>query len=150
MSPGGRLPSEAEWEYAATGPTHRKYPWGDSPEPSCEDDTAVFNEAGSDAGYGCSGGGTWPVGSKTGGASWCGALDMSGNVYEWCQDWYNQSYESAPSDGSAWLEPAKTSHVARGGGFYNGAQDIRTARRPAILHDWRSANAGVRCVRDGE
>ena len=77
---GMRLPSEAEWEYAAKGPVHRKYPWGDGPEPTCANGTANFDENNNAAG--CTGTGTLAVGSKPAGASWSGALDMSGNVWE--------------------------------------------------------------------
>ena len=70
---GGRLPSEAEWEYAARGPNSPVYPWGN------EFDASRCNLVESK--------GLQPVGSYPGGASWVGALDLAGNVMEWVQDW---------------------------------------------------------------
>jgi formylglycine-generating enzyme required for sulfatase activity len=76
------LPSEAQWEYAARGPEASVYPWGD-----IWDATKCCNidNLGPD-------GSTFPVGSFPAGASWCGALDMAGNVWEWCADWWNGTY----------------------------------------------------------
>ena len=148
VTPGGRLPSESEWEYAATGPVHLKYPWGDSPEPMCSNDTAVFNEDGVTEGYGCSQGGTWSVGSKSAGASWCGALDMSGNLWEWCEDWWHGDYNGAPDGGSAWLDPTGSSRVIRGSAFNNDeAVDMRSAERHSHQPSTRRAYLGARCLR---
>jgi formylglycine-generating enzyme required for sulfatase activity/subtilisin-like proprotein convertase family protein len=131
---GGRRPSEAEWEYAAKGPVHRLYPWGDEPA-SC--DRAVYS--------GC--GGVQPVGSKPAGASWCGALDMAGNLWEWVADWYHSDYNGAPTDGSAWVDPPGSSRVLRGGSFGTFASGLRSAGRYYYSPTSRGASIGARCFR---
>jgi formylglycine-generating enzyme required for sulfatase activity len=75
---GGRLPTEAEWEYAARGPRSSLYPWGD------EWDAARCNILASL--------GPVPAGSFPAGASWIGAEDMAGNAMEWVQDWLDVEY----------------------------------------------------------
>ncbi len=93
---GGRLPTEAEWEYAARGPQSLAYPWGN------EFEADRCNLVGSM--------GLKPVGSTSGGASWVGALDMAGNVMEWVQDWLGNYAEgkvvdpTGPESGSVKVE----------------------------------------------
>ena len=157
VAPGGRLPSEAEWEYAASGPTHRKFPWGDEPEPDCALDLAIFDQGKTGLPWGCvecnvlGCSGTSPVGTAVAGASWSGALDMAGNVVEWCEDAakWSLGYEGAPSDGSAWIaieNPAD--RMARGGWFSASTNVLRSASRqhlPSLLLGY--SIAGGRCVR---
>lgn len=76
---GGRLPTEAEWEFAARGPESHVFPWGD------EWDAALANVVDSTD--------LTPVGAYPDGASWVGALDMAGNAMEWVQDWLD-NYDS--------------------------------------------------------
>ena len=108
---GARLPSESEWEYAATsGGKNQKYPWGND-EPTC--DKAVMNGNG---GLGCGKSSTLPVCSKTAGNTEQGLCDMTGNVWQWVQDKYQDSYKGAPFDGSA-FNAGFYYRVLRGGSF---------------------------------
>jgi len=142
---GGRLPTEAEWEYAArSGGRDWKYPWGNE-NATC--DRAVMD----DGGNGCGRGSTWPVCSKPKGNTTHGLCDMAGNVWEWVQDWYHDSYNGAPTDGSAWEKPTGSNRVRRGGSWGNFAWGVRAAYRyvgdPRVRHDVRVGFRLARSVR---
>jgi iron(II)-dependent oxidoreductase len=131
---GGRLPSESEWEYAATsGGKNQKYPWGNQ-EPTGE--LTVFNTTS-----------TRPVCSKPKGNTAQGLCDMSGNVWQWVQDKYQDSYKGAPVDGSA-VEGAGSVRVVRGGSFgYLGASYRRADVRGNFDPGRRTVYVGFRLVR---
>lgn len=139
---GGRLPSEAEWAYAARSEgKDRVYPWGDE-KATCE--RAVMN----DGLPGCGRGQTWPVCSKPKGNTDQGLCDMAGNTWEWVQDWYHPSYTGAPSDGSAWEVPPTEARVYRGGGaWYATAEFLRTTIRESFNPSFRGYYFGFRVAR---
>lgn len=139
---GKRLCSESEWEKASRWTDGRKYPWGNETA-TC--DYAVMD----DGGRGCGTDSTWAVGSKPAGASPYGALDMSGNVWEWVEDDWHSNYTGAPTNGSAWVDDPRASfRVVRGGCFGDGYDDgLRSSNRYNGIPAVGVANFGVRCCR---
>lgn len=138
-----RLPSEAEWEYAATsGGKNQKYPWGNE-DADCT--RTVMSDTGVSSG--CGQNSTAPVCSKPKGNTAQGLCDMAGNVQQWMRDTFKPSYEGAPADGSAWKAPGLRC-VLRGGSFdIADPKLLRSDARNADDFETRLASYGIRLAR---
>ena len=129
-----RLPSEAEWEYAARGGTQTKYWWGDQFQPgmanckNCTDIAAAEQPI--------------KVGSFK--PNPFGLYDMGGGVDQWVEDCWHKNYQGAPSDGSPWVEGGCASHVIRSGSWKNDARYARPANRDSYDTNVRYPTHGFR------
>jgi len=136
---GGRLPTEAEWEYAARAGTTTAWSFG--PDAADIDRYAWYADN--------SGGEPHPVAAKRPN-SW-GLYDMHGNLWEWTEDCWHGNYRDAPSDGSAWLDKGVDQdcpyRVVRGGSFDFPPWVLRSAVRGGFRPGDRYVLLGFRCVR---
>jgi len=127
-----RLPTEAEWEYACRAGTKTEFLFGDSPS---EEQAKLFGNYNRQK--------TMPIGSFEPNAF--GLFDMTGNVSEWCEDQWHDSYKGAPNDGGAWIDSGTSKvRVHRGGSWELTVFSMSSASRSA--NDTRAATIGFRVV----
>ncbi len=143
---GARLPTEAEWAYTARGPEGLEYPWGNEFDGaklnSCDVNCPKrFADKDSDDGYAY----TAPVGSYPDGASWCGALDMAGNVREWAEDWFGV-YPSSERQVNPTGPPSGIQRVMRGGAWEGLLFDTRNTVRKGGRDYYELWYLGFRCA----
>ncbi|AFY47326.1 hypothetical protein Nos7524_1448 [Nostoc sp. PCC 7524] len=138
-----RLPSEAEWEYACRAGTTTPFYFGETITP----DLVNYN---GEISYGSAPKGEYRRQTTNVGIfppNSFGLYDMCGNIWEWCQDVYNDSYQGAPTDGSAWLRGSNNNiRVLRGGSWYNYPDTCRSASRSLNNRNVDFNSIGIRVV----
>jgi formylglycine-generating enzyme required for sulfatase activity len=146
-----RLPSEAEWEYAARGGTTTARYWGERAENGCAyenmADQSLKKASPDSVVANCDDGQitTAPVGTFK--PNPWGLYDILGNVGEWVEDCYVGNYEEAPKDGTAFATEDCSSRVVRGGSWSYVPRDLRAAFRDVVTPDYRSGDVGFRLAR---
>jgi formylglycine-generating enzyme required for sulfatase activity len=144
-----RLPTEAEWEYACRAGTTTPFHFGETITTDLANYRGTDLEGVSSGSYGDGPKGeyrqeTTPVDFFEG-ANAFGLCDMHGNVREWCQDYWHENYDGAPTDGSAWLEGGNSSYrVRRGGSWDYDPWDCRSASRDWFVPDFFNYFLGFR------
>ena len=138
-----RLLSEAEWEYVARAGSQTVYSWGNYVgvnRANCADVR--------DIGYGTCGD-QWETTAQVGSfePNEFGVHDVHGNVHEWVEDCWNESYAGAPSDGSAWRSGDCTRHLVRGGSWASDLRAVRSAYRGMRTSESRRPYIGFRVAR---
>lgn len=129
---GGDLPTEREWEYAARGPSNWIYPWGNT----FNTNNVVY--------FANSGDKIAPVGSRGGGASWVGAMDLAGNVEEWVSSLYFPYPYNVRAENN---DDILSDRGVRGGSFRSGRDELRSYLRFMRAPITKGNIAGMRCVR---
>ena len=143
---GGRLSTEAEWEYAARGPESWIFPWGNDFDGTRLNYCDVNCDAGpNDPNVNDGYAETAPVGSFPSGASWVGALDMAGNVREWVADWYGP-YTFDPQLNPT--GPVTGESIPHGGSWLDLPNLVRSANRGGNVPGYNRDYYGFRCVQD--
>jgi len=129
-----RLPSEAEWEYAARGGTQTKYWWGDQFEPgiaNCKNCTDIVATE-------------QPIKVGSFKPNPFGLYEMGGGVDQWVEDCWHKNYQGAPADASPWIEAECSSHVIRSGSWKNDARYVRPSSRDSYDTNVRYPTHGFR------